>query len=132
MSDRHTPKPEQISRKKRNRKQKYKKPVPICMKCDTTERMTRHHVIPRTHLIFFDIKPQDAPTVSLCFKCHGKIEEKILWTEAFYNRTRIGDRKPLPKTDDYWFILSLFIGPKRFAELLRAGIVQRHPTQSKI
>ena len=124
------PKHHQLISKRRKRKNSHhsKKPVPMCLKCGTTEQMTKHHVIPKTHLDFFKLKPHDAPTVSLCAKCHRKIEEKILWTEAFHNRTRIGDRKPLAKVDDYWFILTLFIGPKRFTELLRAGKVQHHPT----
>ncbi len=125
MSDRHTPHPQIPKRKRRSN---HKKNVSMCLKCGTTDQMTKHHAIPKMHLDFFNLKPQNAPTVSLCSKCHRKIEEKILWTEAFYNRTRIGERKPLPKVEDYWYILTLFIGPKRFTELFRAGKVQHHPT----
>lgn len=117
-----------IAWKKFGKDKSTSKPKRICLKCGTTHQITNHHVIPKVHLIFFKIKRLTAPTVSLCCKCHRDIEKHILFSEALLNRTRIGERLPLPKVDDYWYILSIFIGIQRFSELLKSGKVPRHPT----
>lgn len=101
---------------------------PICLKCGAAKQITRHHVIPKTHLPHFNIKRPGAPTVSLCRECHCDIEDRILFTEAFVNKTRVGERKPLDSTEDYWYILALFIGVGRLSELLKSGRVVLHPT----
>lgn len=104
------------------------KPKSSCLKCGATKQITRHHVIPKAHLSHFKMKKPGAPTASLCRECHCDIERHILFTEAFVNRTKVGERKPLPKTDDYWDILALFIGLGRLSELMRIGKVVLHPT----
>ena len=119
----------------KNEKKQYtgnKEYRPVCLKCGTEKTITRHHVIPKVHLSHFGIKNLGAPTVSLCQKCHCDIERKILWTEAFTHRGQLGQRIPLNKVDDYWYILAMFIGMQRFSELLREGKVPKHPTNSAI
>ena len=109
------------------KKQRNKTKTP-CLKCGKEEKITKHHVIPKVHLEHFNIKNIGSPTVTLCSTCHREIEKHILWTEAFVNRSRIGERKPLHKADDYWYILSMFIGFQRFSELLRNDRFRSHPT----
>ncbi len=113
---------------KKGWKNKKNKPQITCLKCGTNKQITKHHVIPKTHVDHYKMKKHDAPTVSLCVKCHRTIEDRILWTEAFVNRGSVGQRLPLHKMEDYWYILSMFIGIQRFSELLKTGKVSKHPT----
>ncbi len=121
-------KPVHPLRVKRIQKPKPEKYRVFCLKCNSFHHMTRHHVIPKVHLNHFSINPKGAPTVSLCQTCHRDLERQILWTEAFVHRGRIGERLPLKGPDDYWYILSMFIGIQRFSELFKSGKIPRHPT----
>jgi hypothetical protein len=69
------------------------------------EQSTQHHIRPVT---FFG-KKHNLHTITLCQKCHNKIETIILGVESFIGHTDFGHRYQL-KEESYYRIAESFIG----------------------
>jgi hypothetical protein len=83
-----------------------------CLKCNTGEKIQKHHVFPKFHFGYRN----NWHTVPLCDKCHRKIEANIASVESYVGNTKYGQRFKLEKSE-YERILLNFVPTGRYKPL---------------